>query len=45
MQVTGHNSYGTQLGWFADRSESVLPIGFVAEFRTGSLAAVGLEVL
>jgi hypothetical protein len=26
MQVTGHNSYGTQLGWFADRSESVLPI-------------------
>jgi hypothetical protein len=25
MQVTGHNSYATQLGWFADRSESVLP--------------------
>jgi hypothetical protein len=26
MQVTGHNSFGTQLGWFADRSDSVLPI-------------------
>ena len=26
MQVTGHNSFGTQLGWFADRSETVLPI-------------------
>jgi hypothetical protein len=26
MHVTGHNSFGTQLGWFADRSDSVLPI-------------------
>jgi hypothetical protein len=26
MQVTGHNSYGTELGWFADRSESALPV-------------------
>jgi len=26
MHVTGHHSYGSILGWFADRSESVLPI-------------------
>ena len=26
MHVTGHNSYGTLSDWFADRSESVLPI-------------------
>ena len=26
MQVAGHNSYGTVLGWFADRSETVLPV-------------------
>ena len=25
MHVTGHNSYGNMLGWFADRSESLLP--------------------
>ena len=25
MHVTGHQSYGTELGWFADRSTSVLP--------------------
>ncbi len=25
MHVTGYNSWGTELGWFADRSESVLP--------------------
>lgn len=26
MHVTGHNSFGTELGWFADRSESSLPV-------------------
>jgi hypothetical protein len=26
MHVAGHNSYGTALGWFADRSASGLPI-------------------
>ena len=26
MHVTGHNSFGTELGWFADRSESILPV-------------------
>lgn len=26
MHVTGHNSYGTELGWFADSSESLLPV-------------------
>ena len=26
MHIAGHNSYGTELGWFADRSESVLPL-------------------
>jgi hypothetical protein len=26
MHVTGHHSYGSTLSWFADRSESVLPI-------------------
>jgi len=26
MHVTGHHSYGSVLGWFSDRSESVLPI-------------------
>ena len=25
MHVTGHTSYGSMLGWFADRSESLLP--------------------
>lgn len=25
MHVTGHTSYGNMLGWFADRSESLLP--------------------
>lgn len=25
MHVTGHQSYGTELGWFADRSTSMLP--------------------
>jgi len=25
MHIAGHQSYGTELGWFADRSESVLP--------------------
>ncbi len=25
MHVTGHNSWGKELGWFADRSDSVLP--------------------
>ena len=29
MHVTGHNSYGNVLGWFADRSESVLPVATV----------------
>ena len=29
MQVTGHNSFGTELGWFADRSESALPVASV----------------
>ena len=29
MHVTGHNSYGNVLGWFADRSESVLPTASV----------------
>ena len=26
MQVVGHHSYGSTLGWFADRSESMLPV-------------------
>ena len=26
MHVTGHHSYGSILGWFADRSESALPV-------------------
>ena len=26
MQVTGHHSYGAVLGWFADRSSSLLPV-------------------
>ena len=26
MHVTGHRSYGSILGWFADRSDSVLPV-------------------
>ncbi len=26
MHIAGHQSYGTELGWFADRSESVLPL-------------------
>ena len=26
MHVTGHHSYGSILGWFADRGESVLPV-------------------
>ena len=26
MHVTGHNSFGTELGWFADRSDSLLPV-------------------
>jgi hypothetical protein len=26
MQVVGHHSYGSTLGWFADRSESMLPL-------------------
>ena len=26
MHIAGHLSYGTELGWFADRSESVLPL-------------------
>ena len=26
MHVAGHNSYGTVLGWFADRSASMLPV-------------------
>ena len=26
MHVTGHNSYGTELGWFADSSTSALPV-------------------
>lgn len=26
MHITGHQSYGSELGWFADRSDSVLPI-------------------
>lgn len=26
MHVTGHKSWGTTLGWFADRSESLLPV-------------------
>ncbi len=25
MHVTGHNSWGTELGWFADRSDAALP--------------------
>jgi len=25
MHIAGHQSYGTELGWFADRSDSVLP--------------------
>ena len=29
MHVTGHNSYGNVLGWFADRSQSVLPTAAV----------------
>ncbi len=29
MHVTGHNSYGNVLGWFADRSQSVLPTASV----------------
>ena len=29
MHVTGHNSYGNVLGWFADRSESILPAASV----------------
>jgi hypothetical protein len=29
MQVTGHNSFGTELGWFADRSDSALPVASV----------------
>ncbi len=29
MHVSGHNSYGNELGWFADRSESVLPAATV----------------
>jgi len=26
MHVAGHNSYGNVLGWFADRSDSMLPV-------------------
>ena len=26
MHIAGHQSYGTELGWFADRSVSVLPL-------------------
>ena len=26
MHIAGHQSYGTELGWFADRSDSVLPL-------------------
>jgi hypothetical protein len=26
MQVTGHHSYGAVLGWFADRSSSLMPV-------------------
>ena len=26
MHVTGHNSYGNVLSWFADSSQSVLPV-------------------
>jgi hypothetical protein len=26
MHVAGHNSYGSALGWFADRSDAVLPV-------------------
>ncbi len=29
MHVSGHNSYGNVLGWFADRSQSVLPVATV----------------
>ena len=29
MHVTGHNSYGDVLGWFADRSDSALPVASV----------------
>ena len=29
MHVAGHNSYGNVLSWFADRSESVLPLAHV----------------
>ena len=29
MHVTGHNSYGNVLGWFADRSQSILPTASV----------------
>jgi hypothetical protein len=29
MHVAGHNSYATVLSWFADRSESLLPIATV----------------
>ena len=36
MHVTGHNSYGNVLGWFADRSQSVLP--------TASVVAVPLWI-
>ena len=26
MHIAGHNSYGAMFGWFADRSDSVLPV-------------------
>lgn len=29
MHITGHNSFGQSLGWFADRSESLLPVATV----------------
>jgi hypothetical protein len=29
MHVTGHNSYGNVLNWFADSSSSVLPVAAV----------------